>query len=106
MDRTHGSECHRGLGTERQDARLDLERAGIAQTRSAVASTMGPMTDTWLRQPDESDPAFTAFACYRDMGGRRTVRSVAQELRKSASLIARWSSQHTWQQRVRAWDAE
>jgi hypothetical protein len=60
----------------------------------------------WLRRPDESDSAFRAFACYRDLGARRSLRAVAQELGKSGSLISRWSAEHEWRSRVRAWDAE
>jgi hypothetical protein len=53
---------------------------------------------------DETDPAFEAFATYRDLGPDRSLKAVAQELGKSASLISRWSVRHSWGSRVRAWD--
>jgi hypothetical protein len=60
----------------------------------------------WDRQQDEGDKAFEAFALYRDLGPRRSVRSVAQKLGKSATQIGRWSSKHHWTSRVTVWDFE
>ena len=61
--------------------------------------------EPWERQKGESLKAFEAFALYRDMS-QRSIRTVAQQLDKSATLIGRWSSTHEWQKRVSAWDAE
>lgn len=61
--------------------------------------------EPWERQKGESLKAFEAFAVYRDMP-QRSIRTVAQQLDKSATLIGRWSSTHEWQKRVAAWDAE
>jgi hypothetical protein len=58
----------------------------------------------WDRQPGESSPAFEAFRVYRDAGPRRSLRRVAADVRKSRSLIFRWSSSHGWVARVEAWD--
>lgn len=58
------------------------------------------------RQEGESAKAFEAFAKYRDMGNERSVRKVAQELNKSLTIIARWSSQWDWVERAKAYDAE
>lgn len=56
------------------------------------------------RQAGESDKAFEAFAVYRDMGAARSVDAVSQKLSKSRSLIARWSSDFNWVERVSAYD--
>lgn len=61
--------------------------------------------EPWEAQPGESSPAFQAFARYRDLGaGVRTVRRVAQDLSKSGSLIRKWSAEHGWVERAKAWD--
>ena len=66
------------------------------------------MTDSWVRQPEETEPAFAAFAEYRDYerstGQKRSLSKVAQRLHKSHALIARWSARHNWLARVGAWD--
>ena len=61
--------------------------------------------EPWERQKGETAKAFEAFAVYRDMP-HRSIRDVARQLGKSATLISRWSSLHGWQKRVAAWDAE
>ncbi|MCU1612630.1 MAG: hypothetical protein JWO98_170 [Frankiales bacterium] len=63
------------------------------------------MSPIWERQPEESTPAWEAFAVYRDHPDRSLV-AVARELGKSASLVARWSARWSWVQRAAAWDAE
>ena len=60
----------------------------------------------WERRAAESDPAWRAFVLYRDQGQERSIRRVAQELNKSASLIGRWSAAHDWAGRVAAWASE
>lgn len=42
---------------------------------------------------------------YRDMGVGRSIDKVALKLRKSSTIIARWSGRHEWVTRVEAWDA-
>jgi hypothetical protein len=59
----------------------------------------------WDRQPDESPPAFEAFAIYRDMAYRRSLAAAAWKLSKSKTLLSRWSAAHGWVERVAAWDA-
>ena len=63
-------------------------------------------TDSWERQQGESTQAYEAFATYRDMGTERSIRSVAQKLGKSSTIIGRWSSTWKWVDRVREWDNE
>ena len=64
------------------------------------------MAELWEIQPGESSKAFEAFVVYRDMEKPRSIRTVAQTLSKSSTLIARWSSAYDWVKRVTAWDAE
>ena len=59
----------------------------------------------WDRQPRETSKAYAAFVIYRDMGTDRTVRSVAEALNKSGTLIAGWSGKHNWVVRAAAWDS-
>ena len=62
----------------------------------------------WERQPEESEPAFAAFAEYRDYerntGEKRSIPKVAQRLSKSVALCKRWSSRNDWPARTGAWD--
>ena len=62
--------------------------------------------ELWERQPNESAPAFEAFAMYRDMGVNRSIRKAAQNLNKAVTTLAEWSSKHEWVKRAAAWDAE
>lgn len=62
--------------------------------------------DPWERQPGETDPAFHAFAVYRDMGPERSLSKVAGSIGKSTRLLSGWSSRNSWRVRVNAWDAE
>lgn len=63
------------------------------------------MTNAWDRSEGETDRAFEAFAVYRDQPtGHRSARLVAQELSKSAGIIARWSTEWNWVARVERWD--
>lgn len=59
----------------------------------------------WDRRPRETSKAYAAFVIYRDMGTDRTVRSVAEALNKSGTLIAGWSGKHNWVARAAAWDS-
>lgn len=61
----------------------------------------------WERQPNESAPAFDAFARYRDMGASgRSLAAVAREVGKSKPLMDRWSREHSWVLRVDAYDKD
>lgn len=60
----------------------------------------------WERQPNEGPKAFEAFTIYRDLGKERTIPKVAETLRKSVSLMNRWSQANSWVERVKAWDDE
>jgi hypothetical protein len=54
----------------------------------------------------ESAKAFAALCVYRDLGPQRSLAVVARSLAKSTTLVARWSSQWSWVERVAAWDAQ
>lgn len=60
----------------------------------------------WERREGESGQAWEAFRTFRDLGETRTLAAVAQELRKSDSLIRRWAKTHEWKKRVLAYDNE
>jgi len=69
----------------------------------------------WDRQEHETNRAYQAFLCYRDMGALRSLRKAAEKfykelylVRPSAKLrqIQYWSSDHKWVARCEAWDDE
>lgn len=60
--------------------------------------------DVWERLKGEPAKAFQAFVVYRKLGANRTLAVVANELGKSGTLAARWSSRYKWVQRAEAWD--
>lgn len=60
----------------------------------------------WERQDGESAKAYQAFCKYLDMGEKRSIRAVAQQLGKSATLMARWSSTWHWPDRVAEYEAD
>lgn len=58
----------------------------------------------WERRKGESEKAYEAFTCYRDMGAKRSVSAVSEKLIKSRQLISRWKSTYEWDERCREWD--
>lgn len=63
-------------------------------------------TDPWDRNDTDTDKSFEAFVVYRDLGPARTYTEVSRKLHKVPSLIKRWSYQHDWRKRVKAYDAD
>jgi hypothetical protein len=51
---------------------------------------------------EESARAFEAFSLYLEMGPDRSLSKLAQRLGKSLDLMKRWSSRHSWAQRIAA----
>lgn len=63
----------------------------------------------WERQDGESAQAYAAFACYRDMDPAvRSHKAVSEKLKKSETLIGRWSSPARWRwtERIEAFERE
>lgn len=61
----------------------------------------------WLRQANESDPAYEAFRVYLNLGPGRRLRDVSSKetgVGKSWQLVTKWSGAHDWVERVRAFD--
>lgn len=75
-----------------------------------------PTRNPWDRLDDETDKAFAAFCIYRDLGpSARSLRVVSDEVygsipaakrQRASGQINKWSSQHRWVERAKAWDAE
>ena len=59
---------------------------------------------SWERQPKESPQAYEAFKLYCELGDKRSLRKVEEELNKSHALIGRWSSAWNWKNRSRDYD--
>lgn len=68
------------------------------------------MANPWERQPDESEKAYAAFLCYRDLGTDRNVTDAyRQSQRKPDAKQAdgtwnKWVKKHRWRDRARGWD--
>jgi len=60
--------------------------------------------EPWERQKGETDPAFEAFALYRNMGVERSTLSVSIELSKSHGLVKKWGTKQNWVSRAAAFD--
>ena len=64
----------------------------------------------WEREPGETDKAWRAFQAFRDAGPDRslvgTYRAVygRPEAEKVRPFFRTWSSRHSWDDRVEAWD--
>lgn len=58
----------------------------------------------WTRRTDESAVAYEAFRTYLNQGTDRSTAHVAHALGKTKTIMDRWSSQHDWVERVRAYD--
>jgi len=56
------------------------------------------------RLPDESARAYAARVEYVTAGPGRDLRSLAQKLDKSLTLVGRWSSQYGWVESARQYD--
>jgi hypothetical protein len=58
------------------------------------------MTMAFEQQPRESAKAFAAFNTYLNLGPERSLAAVAQKLRKSKTMLKRWSAKFDWVGRV------
>lgn len=70
--------------------------------------------EPWERQEGESTLAYQAFIAYRELShepeglpkAKRTFSNVAQKLKKSVQLVARWARQWDWKHRAMEYDNE
>jgi hypothetical protein len=60
----------------------------------------------WDRLPSEGDEAWEAFITYLTMGTNRSLAKVGQALGKSKVLLEGWSREHSWVNRVSAYETE
>ena len=92
--------AHRSL----QVALEELLRPAPWAVDPAADGTRPEPEHRWLRHPEETAKAYTAFRYYRDLGEQRAGVRVQRKFSLSARLIARWSTVHAWVLRARAWD--
>lgn len=59
----------------------------------------------WTRRDNESTPAYAAFQAYLRLGLKRSLKLAAEELGKTETLLASWSTKHGWVERVSAYDS-
>lgn len=59
---------------------------------------------SWLKRPNESEPAYSAFRAYLEAGPGRSAAETCRKLKKSKSLVDGWSRTHDWRDRVRDFD--
>lgn len=59
--------------------------------------------EAWERMPGESSRAYEAFTAYRDLGARRSIRIVAEQLQKSHNALLKMSQTYHWVDRCAAW---
>ena len=92
-----------------------LRRERLAPPRSLPRATVRERVEhPWDRQDGETDSAWTAFSCYRDLGAARSLDAAADayyaakgKLRKSSAVpghIAKWCRSNDWVERCREWD--
>lgn len=62
------------------------------------------MAQHWERQANEPERAFLRFKKYREMGTKRSLRTLARDENIQLSAIATLSSKYSWQDRASAWD--
>lgn len=79
---------------------------GVKGEKGKAAAVARPL-NSFDRRRDETDPAWKAFLCYRNMGEERTLDKARIALGRRPGymrVIEEWSSRHEWVSRVRAWD--
>jgi hypothetical protein len=62
------------------------------------------MDNPWEKRPTETKYAFGAFACYLELGSKRTLRACAEAGGYSATGVRKWSARHDWDNRATAYD--
>lgn len=62
--------------------------------------------DLWDRQPGEGPTPYRQFVAYRDQGPQRTVKKVAEDLKRGPAYMAQVAWANRWVERALAWDVE
>jgi hypothetical protein len=62
--------------------------------------------ELWEKQPGETAKAYHGFCVYRDLGYNRTYKKTGAILGCTITNVFRWSFNHSWKERVEAWDGE
>jgi hypothetical protein len=60
--------------------------------------------EPWDRQLAETSEEFLAFVTYRNMGPKRTFAQTARELTLVPGHVNKMAADHSWSERVAAWD--
>lgn len=68
------------------------------------------MSQPWEQRDDETTKAYQAFSVYMRLGPDRSQAALWEKLRKPGQSdkrpghLARWSAEHEWVDRAKAWD--
>jgi hypothetical protein len=60
--------------------------------------------DDFNQLPNEGPKAYQAFMAYCEMGPDRSLSSLSKSIKKSKSLLSRWSAQYDWVYRASTYD--
>jgi hypothetical protein len=69
----------------------------------AAVSEPVKVPDPWERQAAESEEAWLAFRCYRDMPPDE--RMLRRSANRETAVLSKWNRDHNWADRVKAYDA-
>lgn len=78
----------------------EVGEASVATTQRGSQTALA-----FEQQPRESAKAFAAFSLYLSLGSERSLAEVSKRLRKSVTMLGRWSSKFDWPARVAAYGA-
>ena len=67
---------------------------------------MARTREPWERLPGETPRQWAAFQLYLDAGLDRTIKGVADTLKRHSANIYEWAADNEWRNRARAWDDE
>ena len=62
------------------------------------------MDSPWEKRKNETSRAYGAFACYLELGSKRTLRECAEAGGYSQTGVRKWSARHDWDTRATAYD--
>ena len=83
------------------------KKASPALTAATSSAPTPPrILKPWDKQEGETVKAHAAFLVYLEAGPQRSQRIVCNKLRKSGTLISRWSARYHWIERAELFEAE